>query len=170
MNPLIARAIPWVSAGGAAGFMSWAVRGKSSAVFGPSVWRGNPSRKTVALTFDDGPSEGTGQILDILARYNAPATFFQIGANVDRLPEVARAVAQAGHAIGNHSYSHPLFCFFRLPKFSAPRPGAGAGGHRAARRGSARVVPRALRRSLVRDGCGTAAAGPQRRDVDRNRL
>jgi peptidoglycan/xylan/chitin deacetylase (PgdA/CDA1 family) len=40
----------------------------------------------VALTFDDGPSEGTGQILEILARYEVPATFFQIGANVDRLP------------------------------------------------------------------------------------
>ena len=116
MDPLIARAIPWASAGAAAGFMSWAVRGRSSAVFGPSVWRGDPSRKAVALTFDDGPSESTGQILDILARYNVPATFFQIGANVDRLPAVARAVAQAGHAIGNHSYSHPLFCF-RPPGF-----------------------------------------------------
>jgi peptidoglycan/xylan/chitin deacetylase (PgdA/CDA1 family) len=70
----------------------------------------------VALTFDDGPSEGTGQILEILARYNVPATFFQVGANVDRLPEAARAVAQAGHPIGNHSYSHPWFCF-RTPGF-----------------------------------------------------
>jgi peptidoglycan/xylan/chitin deacetylase (PgdA/CDA1 family) len=111
MDPLIARGIPWVSAGAAAGFMSWAVRGRSSAVFAPSVWRGHPGRNAVALTFDDGPSEGTGRILDILARYNAPATFFQIGANVDRLPEVARAVGEAGHLVGNHSYSHPLFCF-----------------------------------------------------------
>jgi peptidoglycan/xylan/chitin deacetylase (PgdA/CDA1 family) len=116
MDPLIARGIPWVCAGGAVGFMSWAVRGRSSAVFAPSVWRANPGRKAVALTFDDGPSEGTGRILDILARYGVPATFFQIGANADRLPEVARAVAQAGHAIGNHSYGHPLFCF-RTPGF-----------------------------------------------------
>jgi peptidoglycan/xylan/chitin deacetylase (PgdA/CDA1 family) len=96
--------------------MTWAVRGKSSAVFAPSIWRCHPGRKAVALTFDDGPSEGTGQILDILARYRVPATFFQIGANVDRLPDVARAVGQAGHQIGNHSYSHPLFCF-RTPGF-----------------------------------------------------
>ena len=65
----------------------------------------------MALTFDDGPSEGTPEILEILARYSVPATFFQVGANVERLPAVARAVAQAGHAIGNHSYTHPLFCF-----------------------------------------------------------
>jgi len=116
MDPLIARGIPWVSAGGAVGFMSWAVRGRSSAVFAPSVWRGNPNRNALALTFDDGPSEGTGRILDILARHSVPAAFFQIGANVDRLPEVARAVSQAGHLIGNHSYSHPLFCF-RTPGF-----------------------------------------------------
>jgi peptidoglycan/xylan/chitin deacetylase (PgdA/CDA1 family) len=116
MDPLIARGIPWVCGGGAVGFMSWAVRGRSSTVLAPSVWRGNPARKAVALTFDDGPSEGTGQILEILARYNVPATFFQVGANVDRLPEAARAVAQAGHPIGNHSYSHPWFCF-RTPGF-----------------------------------------------------
>src|ERR1700686_664815 len=91
-------------------FMAWAVRGRSSAVFAPSVWRGPRDRRAVALTFDDGPSEGTPEILEILARYNVPATFFQCGANVERLPAVARAGGQAGHAIGNHSHTHPLFC------------------------------------------------------------
>lgn len=100
----------------AGAFLAWAVRGRSAAVFGRSVWRGNPHRRALALTFDDGPSEGTPAILDILAQYRVPATFFQVGANVDRLPEVARAVAAAGHAIGNHSYAHPLFCF-RSPGF-----------------------------------------------------
>lgn len=113
MYPLMAGAAPL---GAAVGFMSWAVRGKSSAVFGPSRWHGDRRRKALALTFDDGPSEGTGGILDILAHYGVPATFFQVGAHVERLPEVARAVAQAGHEIGNHSYSHPLFCF-RTPGF-----------------------------------------------------
>jgi len=55
-------------------------------------------------------------ILDILAQYRVPATFFQVGSNVERLPDVARAVAAAGHAIGNHSYAHPLFCF-KSPAF-----------------------------------------------------
>jgi len=102
--------------GAAGAFLAWAVRGRSAAVFGPSVWRGSSRRRAVAITFDDGPSEGTPAILEILAQYRVPATFFQVGANVDRLPDVARAVAAAGHAIGNHSYAHPLFCF-RSPRF-----------------------------------------------------
>jgi len=100
----------------AGAFLTWAVRGRSAAVFGRSVWRGDPRRRAVALTFDDGPSEGTPAILDILAQYRVPATFFQVGSNVERLPDVARAVAAAGHAIGNHSYAHPLFCF-KSPAF-----------------------------------------------------
>jgi peptidoglycan/xylan/chitin deacetylase (PgdA/CDA1 family) len=93
------------------GFAAWAVRGRSARVFGPSFWRGPRDRRAIALTFDDGPSESTPAILEILARHSVGATFFQCGANVERLPEAARAVAQAGHEIGNHSYSHPLFCF-----------------------------------------------------------
>ncbi len=104
-----------IPAGGAAlassAFLAWAVRGRSSRVFGPSVWRGPRDRAAIALTFDDGPSEDTPQLLDVLDRYGVRATFFQCGSNADRLPEISRAVAQAGHEIGNHSYSHPLFCF-----------------------------------------------------------
>jgi peptidoglycan/xylan/chitin deacetylase (PgdA/CDA1 family) len=92
-------------------FMAWAVRGRSSSVFGPSVWRGDRRRPSIALTFDDGPSESTPRLLEILARHGAAATFFQCGEHVDRLPEIARAVREAGHEIGNHSYSHPYFHF-----------------------------------------------------------
>lgn len=99
-----------------AAFLAWAVRGRSAAVFGRSVWHGSRSSRAIALTFDDGPSESTPELLDVLAQYRVTATFFQVGANVDRLPEVARAVAAAGHEIGNHSYTHPLFCF-RSPAF-----------------------------------------------------
>jgi peptidoglycan/xylan/chitin deacetylase (PgdA/CDA1 family) len=99
------------TAGGAAAFLAWAVRGRASSVFGPSVHRGPPSRKAIALTFDDGPSESTPRVLELLHKYQTPATFFQIGANVERLPDVARAVYAAGHEIGNHSHTHPLFCF-----------------------------------------------------------
>jgi peptidoglycan/xylan/chitin deacetylase (PgdA/CDA1 family) len=63
------------------------------------------------LTFDDGPSESTAALLRILARHNVSATFFMCGKNVERLPEVARAVAAAGHEVGNHSDSHPRFDF-----------------------------------------------------------
>jgi len=92
-------------------FLAWAVRGRSARVFSPSQWRGPRDRAAVALTFDDGPSESTPRILDVLDRHHVPATFFQCGANVERLPAVARAVRQAGHEIGNHSHTHPLLCF-----------------------------------------------------------
>ena len=100
------------SVGGAAALMAYAVRGPSSSLFGPSVYRGVRQRRALALTFDDGPSESTPEILRILAEYKIHATFFQCGANIRRLPDVARAVAESGHEIGNHSDTHPHL-FFR---------------------------------------------------------
>jgi peptidoglycan/xylan/chitin deacetylase (PgdA/CDA1 family) len=105
---------PMAAAGAACSWMAWAVRGRSASVFGRSVWRGPRDRRALALTFDDGPSEGTPEILEILAEHQVPATFFQCGANVDRLPEIAAEVAARGHEIGNHSYSHP-YLFLRSP-------------------------------------------------------
>src|SRR5204863_6685277 len=63
----------------------------------------------VALTFDDGPSESTPAILEVLAEAGARATFFQVGANALRLPDLARRVAREGHEIANHTQSHPRF-------------------------------------------------------------
>jgi len=85
--------------------------GKSSQLFGPSVYRGPGRRKSVALTFDDGPSEQTQDLLDYLASENVTATFFQCGMNVRRLPHIAGKVAACGHQIGNHTYSHPKLPF-----------------------------------------------------------
>ena len=67
----------------------------------------------VALTFDDGPSpEITPRVLDILREKQAKATFFLVGQQVELNPELARRTSREGHAIGNHTYSHPpLFCF-----------------------------------------------------------
>jgi len=96
---------------GAAAGLAYAVRGRSSTVFGPSVYHGNRERKSLALTFDDGPSEATPALLELLAKFGVQATFFMCGANVERLPEIARAVAAAGHEIGNHSDTHPRFDF-----------------------------------------------------------
>ena len=64
------------------------------------------SHKSAFLTFDDGPSPFTPAILDILKQYQAPATFFMCGKNIERYPETAKRVKQEGHAVGNHAYSH----------------------------------------------------------------
>ncbi|MFN3322287.1 MAG: polysaccharide deacetylase family protein [Bryobacteraceae bacterium] len=99
-----------------AGVMAYGVRGRSSSFFGPSVFRGARTRPSVALTFDDGPSESTPDLLDVLDQCGVKATFFQCGAPVRRLPEIARAVAEAGHEIGNHTYSHAAL-YLRSPRF-----------------------------------------------------
>jgi peptidoglycan-N-acetylglucosamine deacetylase len=103
-----------LAAGG--GFAGYAVRGRSSGFFGPSVFRGDLSRPTVALTFDDGPSESTPALLEILAAEQVPATFFMCGRNVRRFPKIAREVSQSGHDVGNHTDTHPRL-YFRSPEF-----------------------------------------------------
>lgn len=84
---------------------------KSSQLFGPSVYRGPGRRRSIALTFDDGPSEGTLRILEYLHKEAVWATFFQCGMNVRRYSVIAGEVAAAGHQLGNHSYSHPKLPF-----------------------------------------------------------
>ncbi|HMF74653.1 MAG TPA: polysaccharide deacetylase family protein [Bryobacteraceae bacterium] len=84
---------------------------KSSQLFGPSVSRGPGRRKSIALTFDDGPSEGTLHLLDYLEAEGIKATFFQCGMNVRRLPHIAGRVAASGNEIGNHTYTHPKLPF-----------------------------------------------------------
>jgi len=90
------------------GAFAYAVRAPACSLLAPSVYRGARTRRAIALTFDDGPSESTAELLEILARHHVPATFFQCGANVRRLPAIAREVAAAGHEIGNHTDTHPL--------------------------------------------------------------
>jgi len=93
---------------GAAATLAWAVRAPSATLLAPSFHRGVRTRRAIALTFDDGPSESTPLLLDLLARHGVRASFFQCGANVRRLPSIARDVAGAGHVVGNHSASHVL--------------------------------------------------------------
>jgi peptidoglycan/xylan/chitin deacetylase (PgdA/CDA1 family) len=76
--------------------------------FGDYVARLDTVDRVVALTFDDGPDpQHTPPILDALDAQGVKATFFMMGRNVERHPEVAREVLRRGHEIGNHSYSHP---------------------------------------------------------------
>lgn len=100
----------WVELGSAlaaaTAAMAYAVRGRSSRLLAPSVYRGPRDRRAIALTFDDGPSAATLAILEILERYEAKATFFVCGLNAERHPAIVRAAVRAGHEIGNHGYSH----------------------------------------------------------------
>ncbi|MBV7363347.1 polysaccharide deacetylase family protein [Actinomycetaceae bacterium TAE3-ERU4] len=63
--------------------------------------------KCVALTFDDGPGEYTGQVLDALKAAHVKGTFFELGRNVANNPEMTRRVVREGHALGGHSWNHP---------------------------------------------------------------
>jgi len=66
-------------------------------------------RPRIALTFDDGPHpQHTPMLLDILAQHRARATFYVIGANVRRFPEIARRIVAEGHELGNHTWTHPV--------------------------------------------------------------
>ncbi|WP_283139084.1 polysaccharide deacetylase family protein [Rhizohabitans arisaemae] len=63
--------------------------------------------RCVALTFDDGPGPHTERLLDTLAEWNARATFFVLGKNAEKRPEVIRRMLDEGHAVANHTWSHP---------------------------------------------------------------
>lgn len=80
-------------------------------LFGGLTQQIETNQKVVALTFDDGPTENTNQILQLLETYNAKATFFLIGADIEKYPEEARRIAESGHQIGNHTYSHNRMIF-----------------------------------------------------------
>lgn len=70
-------------------------------------WSMPPGEKAIYLTFDDGPNpRATSFVLDQLAQYGAQATFFCVGANVARYPELFRRIVDAGHAVGNHTQQH----------------------------------------------------------------
>lgn len=67
----------------------------------------DPDRPMVALTFDDGPNEtGSPRILDCLEENGAVATFFEVGQNVDRYPEMSKRAAALGCELGSHTYNH----------------------------------------------------------------
>jgi peptidoglycan-N-acetylglucosamine deacetylase len=72
-----------------------------------ATWSLPNDTRSVYLTFDDGPTPGvTPEVLDILMEHDARATFFCLGKNVERYPEIVRRIRQEGHHIGHHSYSH----------------------------------------------------------------
>ncbi|HXM25084.1 MAG TPA: polysaccharide deacetylase family protein [Chthoniobacterales bacterium] len=73
-----------------------------------TYFQANVDGPYIAMTFDDGPSpETTPRLLDILKQRNIKATFFMIGQNAERNPEIVKRILADGHEIGNHSWTHP---------------------------------------------------------------
>ncbi|MDR1809019.1 MAG: polysaccharide deacetylase family protein [Prevotella sp.] len=77
-------------------------------MFPGGIWRIPPTTgKAVYLTFDDGPIPGiTPWVLDTLDKYNIKATFFCVGDNVRKYPEIYRQILERGHCVGNHTFNH----------------------------------------------------------------
>lgn len=76
-------------------------------IFPELTWKINTDKKEIFLTFDDGPIPGpTEFVLETLAKFNAKATFFCIGDNIRKHPEVFVKIISAGHSIGNHTFNH----------------------------------------------------------------
>ena len=97
------------AAASAAGYQSMAPSGQW---YGRTFAGGMHGSKQIALTYDDGPNDPhTLKLLDVLAKHSVRVTFFMIGRYVQQRPDIARAVVQAGHVIGNHTFTHPLLIF-----------------------------------------------------------
>lgn len=103
---------PWligapIALAAAAGVVARGAVSPASQLFGPTL-RGTPSPRQFALTFDDGPNPAvTPQLLDLLERHRVRATFFMIGNFVRQCPALAHEVVARGHAVGNHTETHP---------------------------------------------------------------
>jgi peptidoglycan/xylan/chitin deacetylase (PgdA/CDA1 family) len=92
---------------GAAGLAAYGAYAPNSSLYGRAVARGGIDTRRIYLTFDDGPSpSATARILETLASERVPAAFFMVGDFVRRDPALARAVAAAGHEVGNHTQHH----------------------------------------------------------------
>ncbi|MGM7637159.1 polysaccharide deacetylase family protein [Bacillus sp. Hm123] len=85
-------------------------------LFGSLTNQVETTQKVVALTFDDGPTKNTDQILQLLNKYNVKATFFLIGEEIEKNLEETKKIVEAGHQIGNHTFSHQRM-IFKTPSY-----------------------------------------------------
>lgn len=109
-----------VAAAGAAGTGYWLGMSSYSQAFGYFPYRGRTGEKVIALTFDDGPNEPyTSRIADVLRDRQIRATFFQVGRAVLRFPEVTRRLADEGHVIANHGFTHEFGVYLRRDTLTA---------------------------------------------------
>lgn len=100
---------------GAQALSFWATLWPQSRLLSPVLVRMRVHQHLVWLTIDDGPSDDTPALLDLLDRYDAKACFFLVGERAAARPALVREIVRRGHEIGNHSHSHPEKWFWALP-------------------------------------------------------
>jgi peptidoglycan-N-acetylglucosamine deacetylase len=113
MHVMLGIAATIAAVAGAATWAGFHTMWPTSQVYGRTFTGAKPGSRLLALTYDDGPNDPhTMRLLEVLNRHGALATFFMLGRQVQERPQIARAVAAAGHEIGNHTYTHPnlIFC------------------------------------------------------------
>lgn len=99
------------AAAAAAAYAGYATMAPESQLYGRTLIHGSDAAQ-LALTFDDGPNDPhTMHLLELLGQFEAKATFFVIGRYTRQRPDIVRAIRQAGHALGNHTESHPNLIF-----------------------------------------------------------
>ena len=108
MNKRIIGAGAALGAAAAAGVAFYGGQYPTAQIYGPTICRNPGAGRRIALTYDDGPNPVyTPRLMAVLERYGAKATFFSIGMWAEREPGLLRELHDAGHAIGNHTYTHP---------------------------------------------------------------
>jgi len=106
------KALAGVGAAAVAATAVYQAVGPGAQWYGRSFVRLRPGTKKIGLTYDDGPNDPhTLRLLELLAKHSARATFFLIGRYVQQRPDIVREIVNAGHAIGNHTFTHPHLPF-----------------------------------------------------------
>lgn len=100
---------------GAQALSFWATLWPQSRLLSPVLTRLPARGRAVWLTIDDGPSDDTPALLDLLDRHEAKACFFVVGERAAARPDLVREIVRRGHEIGNHSHGHPEKWFWALP-------------------------------------------------------
>jgi peptidoglycan/xylan/chitin deacetylase (PgdA/CDA1 family) len=93
-------------------------RSRTFQLFGEIIPRVSTTEKVAALTFDDGPTKYTRDVLQILEKKEVKATFFVVGRELEKNKEIGKALVMAGHELGNHTYTHQRM-WFKSPAFIA---------------------------------------------------
>lgn len=107
--PVVAVAVATLVAVASSGWIAWQVCSPRGQFFVPTVFRGACSGDALALTFDDGPDPVfTPQVLEALRAAGHKATFFMVGARVEKYPELVQRVHAEGHQVGSHSHAHAM--------------------------------------------------------------